>query len=51
LLVLTSRTGEKHRQKALDLGATDYIVKPYQDALLLEAIRDSARSSRERATA
>jgi chemosensory pili system protein ChpA (sensor histidine kinase/response regulator) len=51
LLVLTSRTGEKHRQKALSVGAAGYIVKPYQDALLLEAIRDSARSSRERATA
>jgi chemosensory pili system protein ChpA (sensor histidine kinase/response regulator) len=47
LLVLTSRTGEKHRQKALSVGASGYIVKPYQDALLLDTIRDSARSLRE----
>ena len=39
VIVLTSRAGEKHRRKALDLGAAEYVVKPYQDEALLNTIR------------
>ncbi len=39
IIMLTSRSGEKHRRKAFELGATDYLVKPYQEETLLEAIR------------
>jgi len=31
VIMLTSRTGEKHRQKAETSGASGYVVKPYND--------------------
>ncbi len=39
IVMITSRSGEKHRQKAFELGATEYLVKPYQDEVLLSFIR------------
>ncbi|MEG4574469.1 hybrid sensor histidine kinase/response regulator, partial [Microcoleus sp. N3A4] len=36
--MLTSRSGEKHRQMAIQLGANQYFTKPYSEAQLLEAI-------------
>jgi chemosensory pili system protein ChpA (sensor histidine kinase/response regulator) len=46
LAILTSRAGEKHRRKALELGASEYIVKPYQDETLINIIRHLVRVSR-----
>jgi chemosensory pili system protein ChpA (sensor histidine kinase/response regulator) len=46
LVILTSRAGEKHRRKALELGASEYIVKPYQDETLLNIIRHLVQESR-----
>ena len=46
LVVLTSRAGKKHRRKALDLGASEYVVKPYQDEALLGIIRHLVQESR-----
>ena len=46
LVVLTSRAGEKHRRRALEVGASDYVVKPYQDELLLNIIRQLSVESR-----
>lgn len=40
IVMVTSRAGAKHRQKALDLGATDYVIKPYQDEQLLGLVRE-----------
>jgi chemosensory pili system protein ChpA (sensor histidine kinase/response regulator) len=40
VIMVTSRAGEKHREKALDLGASGYIVKPYQDDALISLIRE-----------
>jgi len=37
--MITSRAGEKHRRKALDNGATDYLTKPYSDEELLAMVR------------
>jgi chemosensory pili system protein ChpA (sensor histidine kinase/response regulator) len=37
--MITSRAGEKHRRKALDNGATDYLTKPYSDEQLLSMVR------------
>ena len=45
VVMLTSRSGTKHRQRALDLGVTDYLVKPYQDENLLATLRRAARST------
>lgn len=39
VVMLTSRSGEKHRRKAFEVGATEYLVKPYQDEVLLNTIR------------
>ena len=36
--MLTSRSGEKHRQMAMELGANKYFTKPYSEAQLLQAI-------------
>ena len=47
IIMLTSRAGEKHRKKAFDLGATDYIVKPYQEETLLSVVRRVVGESRE----
>jgi CheY-like chemotaxis protein len=38
LVVLTSRAATKHQQRALQLGADAYVVKPYQDEELLRTI-------------
>src|SRR6476469_2771224 len=36
--MLTSRSGEKHRQMAMELGANKYFTKPYSESQLLQAI-------------
>lgn len=36
--VLSSRATRQHRQKALDLGACDYLVKPFDTDSLLKAV-------------
>jgi len=38
IIMITSRTGEKHRTRALELGVKRYLGKPYQEADLLENI-------------
>ena len=38
IIMITSRVGEKHRARAIELGVDDYLGKPYQEGQLLEAI-------------
>ncbi|OTG73973.1 hybrid sensor histidine kinase/response regulator [Acinetobacter sp. ANC 4169] len=38
IIMITSRTGEKHRERAFSLGVTHYMGKPFQEAELLENI-------------
>jgi chemosensory pili system protein ChpA (sensor histidine kinase/response regulator) len=38
IIMITSRVGDKHRARAIELGVNDYLGKPYQDAELLDAI-------------
>ncbi len=38
LVVLTSRAASKHQQRAMQLGASAYVVKPYQDEELLNTL-------------
>ncbi len=40
IIMITSRTGEKHRQRAFDLGVERYLGKPYQEAELLAQISE-----------
>jgi chemosensory pili system protein ChpA (sensor histidine kinase/response regulator) len=38
IIMITSRTGDKHRRLALELGVDRYLGKPYQEAELLDEI-------------
>jgi chemosensory pili system protein ChpA (sensor histidine kinase/response regulator) len=40
IIMITSRTGEKHRERALGLGVNRYMGKPYQEDLLLNNINE-----------
>ena len=40
IIMITSRTGEKHRQRAFDIGVDRYLGKPYQEAELLAQITE-----------
>lgn len=46
VVVITSRATDKHRKKAMDLGASAYLVKPYQDDSLADVIRQLTHSGR-----
>lgn len=39
IIMITSRGGDKHRARAIELGVNDYLGKPFQDAQLLDAIQ------------
>ncbi len=39
VIVLTSRAGDKHRQKAIEMGAQDYLVKPFEEQEMLTALK------------
>jgi chemosensory pili system protein ChpA (sensor histidine kinase/response regulator) len=47
IVMLTSRGGEKHRDKAQALGATDYLVKPFQEDTLIERVGRLVQSRRQ----
>jgi len=40
IIMITSRTGEKHRERAFSLGVNKYLGKPYQEDLLLSNIQE-----------
>jgi len=40
IIMITSRTGEKHREHAFELGVNKYMGKPYQEDLLLSNIKE-----------
>ena len=40
IVMVTSRTGEKHRARAKEIGVEGYLGKPYQDVELIKNIRD-----------
>src|SRR5450830_1574941 len=39
IIMITSRTAAKHRERAMELGVNEYLGKPYQDEVLLKMIR------------
>jgi chemosensory pili system protein ChpA (sensor histidine kinase/response regulator) len=41
IIMITSRTGEKHRDRALEIGVTNYMGKPYQEDELIENIQSA----------
>ena len=40
IIMITSRTGEKHRERALELGVNRYLGKPYQEPELLRNVNE-----------
>jgi chemosensory pili system protein ChpA (sensor histidine kinase/response regulator) len=43
IIMITSRTADKHRSRALELGVNEYMGKPYQEEQLLALIARYAR--------
>ena len=39
ILVMTTRAGEKHRQMAINIGASGYIAKPVEERALIQEIQ------------
>jgi chemosensory pili system protein ChpA (sensor histidine kinase/response regulator) len=48
IIMITSRVGEKHRARAIELGVDDYLGKPYQESQLLDAIEPLVLARRRR---
>jgi len=39
IIMITSRVSENHKARAIELGVNDYLGKPYQEDVLLKAVR------------
>ena len=39
IVMITSRSSEKHRARAIEIGVNDYLVKPYQENQLIRALQ------------
>ena len=39
IIMITSRVGEKHRNRAIEIGVDRYLGKPYQEGDLLHTIK------------
>ncbi len=48
--MLTSRSGDKHRQLALRLGASEYFSKPFKEQELLQALKQLIQSTQRTPT-
>jgi chemosensory pili system protein ChpA (sensor histidine kinase/response regulator) len=40
IIMITSRSGEKHRERARQIGVDKYVIKPYQEDQLLAEVRE-----------
>ncbi len=45
IIMLTSRSSEKHRRLAMDLGASAYFSKPYNEQTLLDSLQSLLQSA------
>ena len=48
IIVLSARTTENDKVQALDLGANDYVTKPFSTAELMARVRTALRNRREK---
>ena len=44
IIMITSRTADKHRDYATELGATGFLGKPYPEEAMLELLRQHTRA-------
>ncbi|MGB1558045.1 MAG: hybrid sensor histidine kinase/response regulator, partial [Oceanococcaceae bacterium] len=47
IVMITSRSGDKHRTRAADLGVNGYLVKPYQEQQLLAEVELQLREPQQ----
>ena len=47
IIMITSRTADKHRQYAIELGVNHYLGKPYQEEELLRLVAGHVREQRQ----
>ncbi len=40
IIMITSRTGDKHRERAREIGVNQYLGKPFQESALLDSIQN-----------
>jgi chemosensory pili system protein ChpA (sensor histidine kinase/response regulator) len=45
IIMITSRTGDKHRQRAMQVGVNRYLGKPFQENDLVGTIRELLNES------
>ncbi|MEP7212866.1 MAG: response regulator [Acidobacteriota bacterium] len=45
VIMITSRAGEKHREKAFEVGVTGYLAKPYEEVDLLALVEQFGRAN------
>ena len=48
IIMITSRTGEKHRERAFQIGVNCYMGKPFQEQQLLDTIGELLSTAVER---
>src|SRR5690606_42020772 len=48
IVMITSRTGDKHRQRAFEIGVQRYLGKPYQELDLMRNVYDLLGIARAR---
>lgn len=46
IIMITSRTGEKHRQRAFEIGVDRYLGKPYQENELMRNVHEILKVGR-----
>ncbi len=46
IIMITSRTGDKHRQRAFEIGVDRYLGKPYQEADLMRNVEEILKVGR-----
>ncbi len=51
IIMITSRTAEKHRRLAFELGVNEYLGKPYREDELLDLVRRYVETSRAKRAA
>ena len=47
IIMITSRTGDKHRQRAFEIGVDRYLGKPYQEADLMRNVEEILKVGRD----
>lgn len=40
IIMITSRTGDKHKERAMSIGVNEYLGKPFQEEILLSKIKE-----------